>query len=154
MVYAFSYSTPLGDIVIVENGSSIVRISFGNCIPRDADHSETPLLKKAYIQIYEYLEGNRREFTFPTETSGTSFQMSVWDALKRIPYGETRSYKEIAIRIGNANASRAVGMACNKNPLPIVVPCHRVIGSNGKSTGYAGGVEIKEALLSLEGSIY
>ena len=103
-----------------------------------------------FNQISEYLGGNRRKFTFPFKLSGTEFQKKVWMELCNIPYGQTRSYKDIAKAIGNPKACRAVGNANNKNPLIIVVPCHRVIGTNGKLTGYGAGLEMKEALLQLE----
>ena len=110
----------------------------------------TALTDQVYAQIMEYMEGKRKTFDFPYELSGTDFQKKVWKELCKIPYGETRTYKEIATSIGNPKASRAVGMANNKNPITIVVPCHRVVGSNGKMVGYAGGLEMKEALLQIE----
>ncbi len=103
-----------------------------------------------FNQLCEYFEGKRKEFTFEYKVKGTNFQEKVWSALCQIPYGETRTYKEIAVMIGNENASRAVGMANNKNPLHFVVPCHRVVGRNGKLVGYAGGLELKEYLLDME----
>lgn len=106
-----------------------------------------------YKEIMEYLNGERISFDFPYELEGTDFQKKVWKELTRIPYGETRTYKEIASAIGNKNASRAVGMANNKNPLMIVVPCHRVIGSDGKLVGYAGGIDMKKDLLDLESRV-
>jgi methylated-DNA-[protein]-cysteine S-methyltransferase len=101
-------------------------------------------------QLESYISGERREFDIVLNPSGTAFQKQVWDKLITIPYGEVRSYKEIAIMIGNEKASRAVGMANGKNPIPIIIPCHRVIGSNGGLTGYAFGLAIKEKLLDLE----
>lgn len=98
----------------------------------------------------EYLSGKRKAFDFAFELDGTDFQNKVWEELTHIPYGETRTYKEIAIAIGNPKASRAVGMANNKNPISIVVPCHRVIGFDGKLVGYAGGLDMKKALIDLE----
>ncbi len=103
-----------------------------------------------YSQIMEYLNGERTNFDFAYELKGTEFQKKVWEALTHIPYGETRTYKEIAVAIGNPKACRAVGMANNKNPIMIAVPCHRVIGANGKLVGYGGGLDMKEALLDLE----
>lgn len=108
------------------------------------------ILEQAAREIDEYFEGKRRAFTVPTAAAGTPFQQAVWNALKEIPYGETRTYGEIARRIGHPRASRAVGQANNRNPLPIVVPCHRVIGASGALTGYAGGLAVKERLLELE----
>ncbi len=104
----------------------------------------------AFLQLEEYLKGNRKIFDFPIEVQGTPFQLKVWDALRNIPYGETRSYKQIAEAIEKPKAVRAVGMANNRNPLLIVNPCHRVIGSNGKLVGYASGLPLKEFLLKLE----
>lgn len=111
---------------------------------------ETPLIKKAASQLFEYLNGKRMKFDLPLLKDGTDFQISVWNELLKIPYGETRSYKDIAIAINNEKAVRAVGMANNRNKIPIFIPCHRVIGSNKKLVGYGGGLEIKEFLLNLE----
>lgn len=111
---------------------------------------KTPFTEKVFQEITEYLLGNRKSFTFSYELQGTPFQKQVWEELLRIPYGETRSYKDIAIAIGNEKACRAVGLANNKNPLIILVPCHRVIGSDGKLVGYGGGLDMKERLLQLE----
>ena len=111
---------------------------------------ETPLIKKATSQLFEYLNEKRRDFNLPLLKEGTDFQISVWNELLKIPYGETRSYKDIAIAINNEKAVRAVGMANNRNKIPIFIPCHRVIGSNKKLVGYGGGLEIKEFLLNLE----
>ncbi len=106
--------------------------------------------EKAYNQLIEYLDGKRKNFDIPYKLNGTDFQKKVWNALCDIPYGETRSYKDIAKAIGNEKASRAIGMANNKNPVTVIVPCHRVIGSSGKLVGYAGGLSMKEFLLEME----
>lgn len=111
---------------------------------------KTALTDRVYSQVMEYLSGNRTLFDFAYKLNGTKFQKKVWEQLLCIPYGEVRTYKEIAVAIGNSKASRAVGMANNKNPIMIVVPCHRVVGTNGKLVGYAGGLEMKRALLTLE----
>jgi len=111
---------------------------------------ETSLIKKAASQLFEYLNGKRMEFDLPLLKDGTDFQISVWNELLKIPYGETRSYKDIAVAINNEKAVRAVGMANNRNKISIFIPCHRVIGSNKKLVGYGGGLEIKEFLLNLE----
>jgi len=111
---------------------------------------ETTLIKKAASQLFEYLNEKRRDFNLPLLKEGTDFQISVWNELLKIPYGETRSYKDIAIAINNEKAVRAVGMANNRNKIPIFIPCHRVIGINKKLVGYGGGLEIKEFLLNLE----
>ena len=115
-----------------------------------ARHEEIPPIRRAFDQISEYLAGRRREFDLPLKAAGTDFQRKVWEVLSSIPYGERRSYKQVAAQVGNPRAVRAVGMANNRNPLPIVVPCHRVVGSDGKLVGYAGGLGIKEFLLGLE----
>lgn len=147
---AFCYETNIGKIGIVENGSFITHVYFGESTPQDANITETPLLKKASKQLQEYLEGKRKIFNLPLAPKGTEFQEKVWRALQEIPYGKTYSYKDIAKSIGNVKASRAVGMANNKNPILIFIPCHRIIGTNGKLVGYAGGLDIKEKLLEME----
>lgn len=148
----FYYDTKIGRIGIEENGRAITKIYFTNKDNEEEiiNGNETILLKEAIKQLNEYFDGKRSSFDLPTEPKGTEFQNKVWNALKEIPCGETRSYGEIARIIGNEKASRAVGMANNKNPIPIIVPCHRVIGANGKLVGYAGGLDIKEKLLDLE----
>ncbi|MDF2820503.1 MAG: cysteine methyltransferase [Clostridiales bacterium] len=147
----FLYETIIGKIGIEENGSAITKIYFENEENNeDVPTRETSLIKEAAKQLNEYFVGQRRVFDIPLEAKGTVFQKKVWEALRQVPWGETKSYKEIAIMVGNEKACRAVGMANNKNPIAIVVPCHRIIGSNGKLIGYAGGLDIKERLLLLE----
>lgn len=146
----FFYQTDIGKIGIADNGTSITNLYFGEAIPPNAVLGETELIKEASTQLYDYLSGKRKVFELPMNMEGTSFQHMVWDALKAIPYGETRSYKEIAESIGRPTAARAVGMANNKNRIPVFVPCHRVIGANGKLIGYAGGLDIKIKLLNIE----
>jgi len=146
----FYYDTDIGKISIAENDGFITHVLFGNEKLNDITVEETPLIKEAHKQIEEYLKGQRSLFDLPLAPSGTEFQKRVWNALKNIPYGKTASYKDIAIEAGNEKASRAVGMANNKNPISIIIPCHRVIGKNGKLVGYGGGIEIKEYLLRLE----
>jgi O-6-methylguanine DNA methyltransferase len=115
---------------------------------------DSPRRMTAYIdELEEYFAGKRREFTFPLDLHGTDFQLACWRALLAIPYGETRTYADIARVIGKANAFRAVGMANNRNPIAIVVPCHRVIASNGTLCGYGGGLDVKRKLLELEGAL-
>jgi methylated-DNA-[protein]-cysteine S-methyltransferase len=109
-----------------------------------------PVLNHAAAELREYFAGMRTSFSFPMQADGTPFQESVWDALLKIPYGDTRTYGQIALAIGNPKASRAVGMACNRNPIMIAVPCHRVIGADGSLTGYAPGTELKQIVLDLE----
>ena len=111
---------------------------------------ESELLQKAVKQMQEYFTGRRKEFELPIRLQGTDFQQKVWNALRQIPYGETRSYGEVAAIIGNPKASRAVGGANHKNPIMLIVPCHRVIGADGSLTGFGGGLRAKEYLLSLE----
>jgi len=119
---------------------------------KSENETECPckLTDEVIKQFEEYFQGKRKMFDFKYDLQGTDFQKKVWHALEQIPYGETRSYKDIATAIGNAKASRAVGMANNRNPITIAVPCHRVIGSSGKLVGYAGGLEMKEKVLELE----
>ena len=112
--------------------------------------ADTPVLLAAEKQIREYLAGLRQTFDLPLSPAGTEFQKMIWAALQRIPYGETCSYQQVAAMVGKPNACRAVGMANNKNPILIIIPCHRVIGSNGKLVGYAAGLAVKEKLLELE----
>lgn len=145
------YKTKIGIIFIEENENKISQIRIlkkedkieGKC-------NETKLIKNAYLQIEEYLEGKRKKFDLPLLMKGTTFQRKVWKALTTIPYGETRSYQEIAKQVGNQKAARAVGMANHNNPIIIVVPCHRVIGKNKKLVGFGAGLEVKEMLLNIE----
>lgn len=147
----FFYHTDIGRIRVEENGEAIIRVNFsGGTFPQEVAVKETDLLKEAGKQLQEYFAGKRKSFDLPLAPDGTRFQQSVWESLIQIPYGETRSYGQIAQSIGREKASRAVGMANNKNPIPIIIPCHRVIGANGKLVGYAGGLEVKEHLLKLE----
>ena len=150
MIY---YKSPIGNLIIMEEENAIIKLCFKEqeiTNIKDIQEFETPLLKKAKKQLEEYFEVKRKKFDLALRLNGTSFQNKVWKALLNIPYAKTCSYKDIAKNIGNENASRAVGNANNKNPLPIFIPCHRVIGSNGKLIGYAGGLDIKIKLLELE----
>ena len=151
MIYQYSYETKLGSVTIVEEDGALLAITTHRTY--EGIKHETPLINEAYRQLSEYLLGERKRFDLPLNPQGTVFQQQVWKALCDIPYGETRSYKQIAEAIGNPKAVRAVGMANNRNPLLIVVPCHRVIGANGKLVGYAAGIEKKEFLLKLEKSL-
>lgn len=146
----FYYETEIGRIGIVEDGIGITNLYFGEIALKEVNMIETPLLKQANQQLKEYFSGEREIFNLPVDPKGTEFQQKVWMALQEIPYGHTCSYKEIAVKVGNEKACRAVGMANNKNPIAILIPCHRVIGANGKLVGYAGGLDIKEKLLQLE----
>ena len=146
----FFYRINKTDIGITEDNNAITGLFFGRVMPQDCVKKETPLIKKAAVQIEEYFAGKRKKFTLPLVMHGTEFQMDVWNALQTIPYGETRSYKDIAEQIGRPKAVRAVGMANHHNPISIIVPCHRVIGHNGKLVGYGAGLPLKRRLLELE----
>ena len=147
----FYYETRLGRIGIAEESGSITGVYFdSDTIPENAEICETEIIKEAHRQLDAYLARELKEFSLPLAPHGTDFMKSVWKHLCDIPYGETRSYKDIAIAAGNPKAVRAVGQANNRNPIPIFIPCHRVIGINGKLVGYGGGLEIKEKLLELE----
>jgi methylated-DNA-[protein]-cysteine S-methyltransferase len=146
----FFYRIKGFDIVIADNGNAITGLFFDRKRAAGLKKAETPLIQKAAAQIKEYFEGKRKQFKLPLAMHGTEFQMAVWQALQKIPYGETRSYKEIAVSIGRPKAVRAVGMANNRNPISIIVPCHRVIGHDGKLVGYGGGLPLKQYLLELE----
>jgi len=146
----FFYRIKGFDIGIADNGSAIIGLFFDRKRFSGLKKAETPLIQKAAAQIKEYFEGKRKQFKLPLALHGTEFQLAVWHALQDIPYGETRSYKEIAASIGRPKAVRAVGMANNRNPISIIVPCHRVIGHDGKLVGYGGGLPLKQYLLELE----
>ena len=141
------YETPLGGMGIADDGRAVTRVFFSS---QKEGGAEAALARNTYGQLMEYFEGKRRDFTIPLDPKGTAFQLRVWKALSEIPYGETRSYKQIAEQIGHPKACRAVGMANNRNPIAILIPCHRVIGSNGTLVGYGGGLSVKERLLQLE----
>lgn len=151
MIFHYTYETVLGSVTFIEEDGALLAISLQPS--EEGTRQETPLIKKAHQQITEYLKGERKEFDLPLRMKGTDFQIRVWNALLDIPYGETRSYKQIAKAIHNPKGMRAVGMANNRNPLLIVVPCHRVIGANGSLVGYGEGLEMKEFLLRLEKSL-
>ncbi|MCL1880320.1 MAG: methylated-DNA--[protein]-cysteine S-methyltransferase [Actinomycetia bacterium] len=146
------YEYPVGVVGIEATGDAITGIFFGNRKKADDVIGETSVIKSAATQLDEYFAGNRKGFDLPLCAHGTSFQQSVWKALCSIPYGETRSYGEVARAVGNANAFRAVGAANHCNPIAIVVPCHRVVRQGGSLGGYAGGLDIKKYLLELEKS--
>lgn len=144
------FNTHIGVISIVQEEGGISRIQFGVDNLTEFDLEQTDLMRSAAAQISEYFAGKRKVFDLPLHLRGTEFQLSVWRALQTIPYGETRSYKEIAALIGKERGVRAVGMANNRNPIAIIVPCHRVIGAGGDLVGYAVGLEVKRFLLELE----
>lgn len=149
METVFFYDTPVGKLCIGEENDSITRVTWSK-VPEEYIQEETELILNCKIQLEEYFAGKRKNFDLPLAPKGTDFQKRVWKALTDIPYGETRTYGEIAAAVGNPKAARAVGMANNKNPIGIIVPCHRVVGADGKLVGYAGGMEKKEWLLNLE----
>lgn len=147
------FDTPLGLMGLEEEDGAIVRLLLpGAPVPRIACH-ETSLLTEGKRQVLEYLAGARRVFDLPLAPKGTEFYRSVWRALEAIPYGETRSYRDIAQAVGRPKAVRAVGQANHNNPIPIIIPCHRVVGANGSLTGYGGGLDLKERLLRLEAGV-
>ena len=149
----FCYESELGMIYIEDNGEAITKVYFGKVYsPENTNFLKSELSQEAVRQLEDYLSGKRRVFNLPLAPIGSEFQQKVWNALQAIPYGETRSYKEVAEYIQQPKASRAVGMANNKNPIMIFIPCHRVIGANGDLIGYAGGLDIKEKLLNIENS--
>jgi len=146
--------SPIGTLRLVSNGRQITAIEFEGHYGADTGReARDEALDACAEQLAEYFGAGRRTFTLPLAAHGTPFQRSVWDALAQIPYGELRSYGDIARAIGNPAAVRAVGAANGRNPLPIVVPCHRVIGSNGTLTGFGGGLKAKSFLLELEGAL-
>lgn len=147
--YAKSYETKIGKITIVSDDNCITNIFLGNSKIPDSK-KETSVIEQAIAELEEYFKGTRREFTVPLKPEGTEFQKKVWKTLQTIPYGKTRSYKEIANAAGCPNGCRAVGLANGKNPIPIIIPCHRVINSNNKIGGYSGGLGIKKKLLAIE----
>lgn len=144
--------TMIGKLTLVADEESVKEIRFGWEIKEGEKEENHPLLQWTRRELEEYFQGKRKEFSLPLKPDGTEFQKKVWKALTEIPYGETRTYGEVAAAVGNDKASRAVGMANHCNPIPVIIPCHRVIGKNGKLTGYAGGLEKKTALLDLERS--
>lgn len=146
----FFYDTPIGRLGIAEEGGALTRLSFLTGPPPGTVLEETPPIARCKAELDEYFAGQRKDFDLPLAPKGTDFQQRVWAALREIPYGETRTYGEIAAAAGNPKAARAVGMANNRNPIAVIVPCHRVVGSNGKLVGYAGGLDKKEFLLDLE----
>lgn len=148
------------DLQLIADGDALTRCkwtdtpsnghSYATPTEKDATPTETQIIDSAVSQITEYLDGSRKEFTIPVRLEGSEFRMKVWQELQKIPYGATISYGELARRIGNPQAFRAVANACGANPMPIIVPCHRVIASGGHLGGYTGGLDIKTSLLSIE----
>ena len=144
---AFTMQSPIGLLTIEETDGAITALRFGG---ETVSPPPTPLLQRAAQQLTEYFAARRRRFDLPLRPQGTAFQQAAWSALCDIPYGQTRTYAQQAAAIGRPKACRAVGMANHCNPLPLFIPCHRVIGAGGKLTGYAGGLAVKRFLLELE----
>jgi|AntAceMinimDraft_17_1070374.scaffolds.fasta_scaffold03994_1 methylated-DNA-[protein]-cysteine S-methyltransferase len=139
----------VGDLLLISDGEYILEIKF--CNDDKVINSDIPILLKTDRQLRQYFVRERQLFDIPLKPIGTDFQLSVWNELKKIPYGKTISYQELAHRVGNSNASRAVGNANGKNPIPIIIPCHRVIRKSGDLGDFGGGINIKRKLLELEG---
>jgi methylated-DNA-[protein]-cysteine S-methyltransferase len=138
---------PVGNLKFTSNGKQLTEISF---VIESENGTKDIIIEQAIKQIDEYFAGIRKDFDIPLKLTGTEFQNKTWKALQNIPFGGTKSYSELAAMMGNPKAVRAVGGANNKNPFPIIIPCHRVIGADGSLTGYAGGIEVKKYLLELE----
>ena len=152
MKRAYFYHTPIGKLGIAEENGAITNVFFGNTVkPGPYELMQSPLLEDASAQLIEYFAGSRKEFAIRLAPVGTAFEQAVWNALINIPYGQTRSYADIAREVNQPNAYRAVGRANARNPISLFIPCHRVIGTNHSLTGYAGGIAAKEYLLRLEG---
>jgi len=142
--------TPVGEFALASDGAAICAARFGE-IPMRASTDSDALLDAAVAQITAYFRGERTDFDLPlVVTGGSEFERAVWEQLRLIPYGRTMTYGEVAAAVGERGAARAVGVACNRNPLPLVVPCHRVMGAGGKLVGFGGGIPAKVALLELE----
>jgi methylated-DNA-[protein]-cysteine S-methyltransferase len=156
MFFSTSAKTPLGTFRISCDDTGLTEIILPNINCNAPENGTTkpkeipPILELATKQVIEYCEGRRTIFNLPLSVNGTMFQQQVWDIIRHIPYGQTMSYGEIARQLGSTGKARAVGGAAHANRLPLVIPCHRVIGSNGTLTGFAGGIELKERLLNLE----
>ncbi len=145
------YEFNIGRIGITENNGEITNLYLpGDTIPESVQLGETPVLREAARQLKLYLEGGLKAFSLPLAPSGTVFTKKAWQALCEIPYGKTATYRDIAVKAGSPKGARAAGLANNRNPIPIFIPCHRVIGADGSLTGYRGGLELKKILLDLE----
>ena len=149
---AATLATPIGELLLVSDGEALTGVQFDDARrgrPTPGGGGD-PVLREASAQLAAYFAGERTTFDLPLRATGTPFERAVWDELQRIPYGETTSYGELAARVGEPSAARAVGRANGRNPIPIIVPCHRVIGADGSLTGFGGGLQCKRALLDLE----
>ncbi len=150
-IYGYRYNFPVFGLISIEaTEDTVLRVSFSDKFCFSKEEAEIPLIKEAFIQLSEYFLGIRKNFSLPISFSGSEFQNKIWRGLQVIPYGETRSYKEVGELVGILRGYRAIGKAVNRNPLAIIIPCHRVIGSNGRLIGYAGGLRIKQELIRLE----
>ena len=145
----FAYNTPFGKITLSSDGTSITRMAFGD-VMLEGNRIPNSVMNAAATQLQEYFAGHRRLFDIPIALNGTPFQLEVWHSVELIPYGETRTYSEVAANIGKPGSARAVGRALNANPIPIIVPCHRVLPAAGGIGGYAYGEAAKRFLLELE----
>ena len=158
-LFFMEIDSPVGVLKLVANDISLIAVLWENETPNRVrlaelvENKQHPILLETKKQLSEYFEGQRKIFDLPLDFEGTEFQQKVWQALLTIPFGETRSYKEIAEQIGNVKAVRAVGAANGKNPISIIAPCHRVVGANGKLVGFAGGLENKDILLKIENMV-
>ena len=151
MTDSYTFNTPIGFLTIREEEKKLTKLFWeANSVQTMKNELHSDFLYEVYTQVNEYLTGRRKQFDVPLKYQGTQFQQSVWQELQKIPYGETRSYQEIAIGIGNGRAVRAVGQANNKNPILLIIPFHRVIHKSGDISGFACGVEVKRYLLELE----
>ncbi|MEO7039616.1 MAG: methylated-DNA--[protein]-cysteine S-methyltransferase [Gemmatimonadaceae bacterium] len=157
--FSKSIDSPVGPLILVASARGLAAVRWPKASPRCApianvaEAADNPILEEAARQLTEYFAGERTHFSIELDFGGTDFQRQVWEALLTIPFGETRSYGQIAKQIGRPTAVRAVGAANGQNPLPIIAPCHRVIGSTGKLTGFGGGLPMKEQLLTHEGAL-
>jgi len=162
-IYLSTFSSPIGNLMIASNNKGICKLSttredegevrrwLNGCYPGIPQLVDSAAHEQVIAELKAYFAGQLQQFNVPLDLRGTTFQLTAWQALLDIPYGEVRSYQQQAIALGNSKAVRAVGGANNKNPIAIIVPCHRVIGKNGALVGYGGGLEMKEYLLNLEG---
>jgi methylated-DNA-[protein]-cysteine S-methyltransferase len=152
VIYTY-VDTPIGALLVAGDTGGIVEIHFAGAKPKPGWRRDDDSLADAASQLHAYFDGNLRAFDLPLKTDGTEFQQTVWRALREIPYGETTTYSTIARQIGKPAAVRAVGAANGANPIPIVIPCHRVIGASGSMTGFGGGIDVKKRLLDLEARV-
>jgi methylated-DNA-[protein]-cysteine S-methyltransferase len=147
--------TPIGGLGVTVACGRVTAVSFGAAIAADHDDDLDPILRAALDELVEYFRGGRTDFTVPTEfTRGSDFERAVWEQIASIPYGQTQTYGRIAHAVGEPGGAQAVGSACHRNPLPVIVPCHRVVGANGKLVGFGGGLPRKRFLLELEARVW